>query len=391
MLHIITGPPCAGKSTYMREHAQDGDVLVDYDLIAQAFGRKEPHASRTRLTDPHLAAFVARSAVIDWALEHASDVESWIIHTSPTPEDIETYAGAGAEIITLDTDMETCLRRAEDDGRPSGTDEAIREWFENNEAPEGAFLMPEKEASMEKQYKAAEAATIDGGSVKGYASTFVCEPDSYGDVIAKGAFAESLERWKALEAEGKSIPLLYGHNTDDPFHNIGRVVSAEEDDYGLFIEAEFDADNETAQYVRKLVQEGRVYQFSFAYSVLDAEEIELEDGRKANELRKLDIYEISLVQIPANQTAVVTEIKAMEDIAAEIKSGRRNSAKDAKELARIGELASEISEAVSGLLAQAEDEPEATGGKSEGGESREVEAEFAEAYKQALKIYYESR
>lgn len=244
---------------------------------------------------------------------------------------------------------------------------------------------------MEKQYKAAEAATIDGGTVKGYASTFVREPDSYGDVIAKGAFAESLERWKALEAEGKSIPLLYGHNTDDPFHNIGRVVSAKEDDYGLFIEAEFDADNETAQYVRKLVQEGRVYQFSFAYSVLDACEIELEDGRKANELRKLDIFEISLVQIPANQTAVVTEIKAMEDLAAEIKSGRRNSAKDAKELARIGELASEISEAVSGLLAQAEDEPEATGGKSEGGESREGETEFAEAYKQALKLYYESR
>ena len=137
MIHVITGPPCAGKSTYMREHAQEGDVLVDYDLIAQAFGRKEPHASRIGATGPHLAAFVARRAVIDWALEHASDVESWVIHTNPTPEDMEAYEGARAEVIALDTDMETCLRRAEADGRPPGTDEAIREWFESNEAPKG--------------------------------------------------------------------------------------------------------------------------------------------------------------------------------------------------------------------------------------------------------------
>lgn len=38
MLHVICGPPCSGKSTYVREHAEDGDLLVDYDVIAQAFG-----------------------------------------------------------------------------------------------------------------------------------------------------------------------------------------------------------------------------------------------------------------------------------------------------------------------------------------------------------------
>lgn len=238
---------------------------------------------------------------------------------------------------------------------------------------------------MDKRIKAAESANIDGGTVKGYASTFVREPDSYGDVVKKGAFAKSLERWAELKAEGKYIPLLYGHNMDDPFHNIGHVTEAHEDDYGLYIEAEFDPENETAQYARKLVQEGRLYQFSFAFSVLDEGAVELGDGRKANELRELDLYEVSLVQVPANQTAVVTEVKAceaMREIADDIKSGRRNSAKDAMELERIGSLASEIKEAVDGLLAVAS---ETAGGEPEG--ESEGQAEFVEAYKQAVITY----
>lgn len=238
---------------------------------------------------------------------------------------------------------------------------------------------------MDKRIKAAESAKVDGGMVKGYASTFVREPDSYGDIVAPGAFAKSLERWEALKSEGKYIPLLYGHNMDDPFHNIGHVVEAHEDEHGLYIEAEFDPDNETAQYARKLVQEGRLYQFSFAFSVLDEGPTELEDGRKANELRELDIYEVSLVQVPANQTAVVTEVKAAEVMAElidEIKSGSGNSAKDSKELERIGSLASEIKEAVDGLLAVAD----GTADGDSKGESEE-RAEFVSAYKEAVITY----
>lgn len=157
------------------------------------------------------------------------------------------------------------------------------------------------------------------GTVKGYASTFDRDPDAYGDVIAPGAFAKSLERWKGI---GKPIPLLYGHKTDDPEYNIGKVTEAREDERGLYIEAEFDADNPKAQYVRKLAQEGRLYQFSFAYDVRDWAPVELDDGRKATELREIDLFEVSLVQIPANQHAEVTEVKAAE---VDAKSGRRLS------------------------------------------------------------------
>ena len=226
----------------------------------------------------------------------------------------------------------------------------------------------------------------DGGIVKGYASTFDREPDSYGDIVAPGAFAKSLERWKALNAEGKYIPLLWGHDTDDPKSNIGRVVDAIEDDRGLLVTAEFDSENEKAQYVRKLVQEGRVYQFSFAFEIRDQATVELENGMKANELRDLELFEVSLVQIPANQHATVEEVKSDEP---EIKAGRRNSAKDADELRNIASAANQIIEVVNGLLA--DDEAPTTDGDDEGeaeekaAEGQTSQAEFVDAYRQAIK------
>lgn len=246
------------------------------------------------------------------------------------------------------------------------------------------------------------------GIVEGYASTFDRTPDSYGDVIAKGAFARTLGEWRAKGEGGLAIPLLYGHNTDDPLHNIGRVTEAHEDDRGLFVRAEFDADNPTAQYARKLAAEGRLYQFSFAYAIRDAGEVELDDGTKAYELRDLDLYEVSLVQIPANQNAVVTGIKSepqtielrprIEGLTDEqreeftkaiaeathngleigLKAGRRNSKADADELRSIRELADRITAAIDGLLADEIDADEPDGGPEPDANAEEPETANAE-------------
>lgn len=160
------------------------------------------------------------------------------------------------------------------------------------------------------------AAMNAAGTVEGYASTWDRTPDSYGDVVRRGAFAETLHKWRMRK---QPIPLLYGHRTDDPAYNVGRVVDAREDDRGLFIRAEFDADNPKAQEVRKLAQQGRLFQFSFAYQVLDSGPVTLQDGTRANELRKLDLFECSLVQIPANQNAVVTNIKDSLRVGADVR------------------------------------------------------------------------
>lgn len=156
----------------------------------------------------------------------------------------------------------------------------------------------------------------DGGYIVAYASTFHRDPDAYGDIVRKGAFANSLAKWKEA---GKPIPLLFGHRTDDPTMNIGAVIDATEDDTGLLVKATFDADSETAQYCRKLVKEGRLYKLSFAYDTLDRRTVVLDDGTKANELLELDIFEVSLVPIPANQHAQVLSVK---DVEAEEKEAR---------------------------------------------------------------------
>lgn len=217
----------------------------------------------------------------------------------------------------------------------------------------------------------------DGGSIRAYASTFDRVPDSVGDIVAPSAFEKTLAKWRET---GKPIPLLWGHDTEDPFSNIGAAQDYGTDERGLWFVATFDEENEKAQYVRKLVKEGRVFQCSFAYAVKDSAIVELEDGRKANELRELDLFEISIVQIPANQYATVEEVKA----------GRRNSAKDADDLRRIASAAAEIQEVVNGLLtddiAETIDSEEEREEETEGAKSK---AGFVDAYKQAIKAFYE--
>ena len=154
----------------------------------------------------------------------------------------------------------------------------------------------------------------DTGRISGYFSTYDRIPDSYGDVIAKGAFTDTIAKRKE---SGHPFPLCWNHDLDQI---IGSVDPAdiEDTEKGPLMTASF-FNTPLAQEKRELVKSGVVYQFSFAYDVLEAGPTTLEDGVKANELRKLDLFEVSIVPIQANQNAVMTEIKA----------GRRNSAKDA--------------------------------------------------------------
>ena len=83
------------------------------------------------------------------------------------------------------------------------------------------------------------------GSIEGYASTWIREPDSYGDVVKEGAFTNTLkERWNG----GKGIPLLWAHQMDQLKSFIGSA-DADEDEKGLHFVAKFD-DTEEAQRVR---------------------------------------------------------------------------------------------------------------------------------------------
>ena len=38
MLTVVTGLPGAGKAAYVAEHKDPGDIVIDFDLIAEAIG-----------------------------------------------------------------------------------------------------------------------------------------------------------------------------------------------------------------------------------------------------------------------------------------------------------------------------------------------------------------
>ena len=173
---------------------------------------------------------------------------------------------------------------------------------------------------MAHLFKSFEMKADEAGKIAGFFSTYEKTPDSYGDIIEPGAFTETI---KAREESGHPFPLCFNHDFSAV---IGAVDSVKDTEKGPFISAHF-LDTQQAQDVRKMLQSGAIYQFSFAYDVLGARRPTEEEEKAGvmNVLTKLEVFEISVVTVPANQNAVATEVKSMEP---ETKQGRRNRKAD---------------------------------------------------------------
>lgn len=327
-IHVIVGPPCAGKSTHVTEHKNAGDVVVDFDLIARALGAEErrPEGALKEV------AFAARTAIITKILD-GIDADSWIIHTRPSREQVETYREAGATFTILDPGIDECLKRMEADDRPDGTEETIRDWYasppdlaEHEEPAKSGFFYAPKGASEMKlkslaiQVKAGTDDGLEDGQFIAYASTFIREPDAYGDIVAKGAFTKTLAKWAS---SGNVLPVLFGHRFDDPDYNLGGVIEAVEDDRGLKITGQLDLENPKSAQVYRLLKGRRIGEMSFAYDVLDGGFVELDDGTEVFELREVELYEVSIVPIGANRDTEILAVKTAADaLNRGVKAGR---------------------------------------------------------------------
>lgn len=81
----------------------------------------------------------------------------------------------------------------------------------------------------------------ESGEFEGYGSTFGGKPDSYGDIIAVGAFANSLAAHKAA---GTMPKLFWQHDVSKP---IGKWLEAKEDNKGLFLKGKLNMDVQQAR------------------------------------------------------------------------------------------------------------------------------------------------
>lgn len=308
-LHVVIGPPCSGKSTFVQDIAAPGTPRWDFDHVASTIaGVDTKHDIPSEVMDVVLSM---RRGLMGWLLDvEVPTPDMWLIHSAPAPSVIARMAQVGAEFHLLDPGLQACLQRAEEDGRPESTMEAIKAWYEAPpELPgeKGGEAMKKK--IVDVHVKAIDDESQETGEMVAYASVFN-NIDRFGDVVMPGAFANSL---KEYEDDDRPIPLLYGHDFYDPFANIGAVTEAVEDEKGLKVTAKFDLENPKAKQVFRLVKEKRLTQMSFAYDIVEAGMAE-RDGKPVYELKELKLLEVSVVPIGANPETEILDAKSLESM-----------------------------------------------------------------------------
>ena len=146
----------------------------------------------------------------------------------------------------------------------------------------------------------------EDGQFKGYASIFGGEPDSYGDIIEKGAFHETLQK---DGRNGNGIAMLWQHAPEFPIGGWDKLV---EDEHGLAVEGWVDKTVQPLGIpVYQMVRKGAVRGLSIGFRALRWEKIE--EGNTGNRLLKeIELWEISLVTFPAMVKAQVMTVKDIE-------------------------------------------------------------------------------
>ena len=113
MIVVVTGPPCGGKSTYIKANAKSGDVIIDMDKIALALTTDDtPNHSYSQAI--RFIAMQARKAAVKEALYQCADRRgptAWIIHTDPSADERSQYRLRNAQIVEINPGKEVCLER----------------------------------------------------------------------------------------------------------------------------------------------------------------------------------------------------------------------------------------------------------------------------------------
>lgn len=174
------------------------------------------------------------------------------------------------------------------------------------------------------------------GIVAGYMSVFD-NIDNGGDIIRKGAFRKTLSERRPV--------LLWQHVQSMP---IGQVKEAYEDDYGLYAVISINLKTDLGREAYELIKAGDIGGFSIGYRAEKFDIVTKGETRYGREIKEVKLFEVSVVSLPMNDLAVVTEIKKNVDA---ILSG---ASEEIIEEVKQAETADEIIEALKSLKAEQE-------------------------------------
>ncbi|WP_435111887.1 hypothetical protein [Nocardiopsis synnemataformans] len=139
-LYVITGPPTAGKTTWVLGKAKAEDIVIDYDRMAQSLAG---NGASTHAHPPHLADVVwrARQGAINGALRHVRKHDVYLIHSQPNAKALALYAEHDAKVITIDPGRSVVEARCKAE-RPPGVLTAVGRWYAARERAQAEGAAP---------------------------------------------------------------------------------------------------------------------------------------------------------------------------------------------------------------------------------------------------------
>ena len=129
------------------------------------------------------------------------------------------------------------------------------------------------------------------------------EPDRQGDVIDKGAFSKSLAQYAK---NGNLPPLLWQHDHKEP---VGSWLELKETEQGLEGTGRVSLETTKGREVYPLLK-SRALSLSIGFQSSPDDIYQKGDFRH---FKSVDLLEVSLVSVPANQNAVIREVKSFAD------------------------------------------------------------------------------
>ena len=142
-------------------------------------------------------------------------------------------------------------------------------------------------------------AVNEDGLFSGYGSVFGVV-DSYQEVVAAGAFKESLD--------SRMPSLLWQHRSGEP---IGVYTTVKEDNIGLHVEGKLALKTTRGAEAYELLKMGAISGLSIGF-VTREDSYDRVTGVRT--LKKVDLWEVSLVTFPANDASRVANVKSIESI-----------------------------------------------------------------------------
>lgn len=145
----------------------------------------------------------------------------------------------------------------------------------------------------------------EDGTFEGYASTFG-GIDAYDDTIEPGAFTETIAQ--------KTPALLWQH---DSGYVIGVIDALREDGYGLYMKAHLLVEDiSKAKEAHILLKAKALSGLSIGYVPVEYWYEKNDKARwgEVRHLKKIDLWEISIVTFPADSGAGVTGVKSFSDM-----------------------------------------------------------------------------